>query len=55
MQTCGCATSKSFLAKAYRDFNDEKPQTKTNVDKSEQGNIPNVQYIQVTAAQQQRP
>ncbi|MGB7569836.1 MAG: hypothetical protein WBM07_18380 [Chitinivibrionales bacterium] len=47
-------TSQIVFAKAYRDFNDEKPKTTTPADKSEQADKPNVEYIQVTAAQQEQ-
>ena len=47
-------TSQITFAKGYRDFNSEKPQEKAAADKSQQTPGPNVQYIQVTAAQQQQ-
>jgi hypothetical protein len=47
-------TSQIVFAKAYRDFNEEKKQTAPSIDKSEQADKPNVEYIQVTAAQRQQ-
>lgn len=47
-------TSQIVFAKAYRDFNDEMPEAKANEGKTQQPAKMNVEFIQVTALQQQQ-
>jgi len=49
-----CKRPQIIFAKAYRDFNDEKPQTKTNVDNQNKVTYQMLQLYSVTAAQQQQ-